>query len=347
MYTVGGLFAGVGGIELGFEGNGFKVLWANEFDKDACNTYRSNFNHRLIEQDIHTLEVKDLSPVDVITAGFPCQAFSVAGYRKGFRDPRGNLFFEIMRLVDELPEKPKVLFLENVKNFYTHDKKNTYKVVHRTLEDYGYSVFTKILNSAEYTKIPHNRERTFIICFRGEVDWTLDHKCECSWTFDSLFPPPKSDQRLHIRDILEEKKVDDRFYYGESAYMYNELKKHMKSRDTVYQWRRQYVRENKSDMCPTLTANMGTGGHNVPLIIDDWGFRKLTPRECFRFQGYSDSFKLPKDVSTSQLYKQAGNSVTVPLIERLASRVKIALDSKYENSKNQKEEINVTTASES
>ena len=115
----------------------------------------------------------------------------------------------------------------------------------------------------------------------------------------------------------------------------------MKSRDTVYQWRRKYVRENKSGMCPTLTANMGTGGHNVPLIIDDWGFRKLTPRECFRFQGYDDLYKLPEDVATSHLYKQVGNSVTVPLIERLAKRVKIALDSKYGKKKYQTGKVGI------
>jgi len=340
-YTVGGFFSGVGGIELGFEKAGYKISWSNEYDKNACITYRANFSHKLIEEDIHNIEGESLPAVDIITAGFPCQAFSVAGYREGFRDPRGNLFFEIMRVVDEMQEKPKVLFLENVKNFYTHDGGNTYKVVRRTLEDFGYSVFTEILNTADYTDIPQNRERTFIICFKDEVDWTLNDKCECSWQFDNLFPPPKSDQRLHIRDILEKKKVDKRFYYGKSAYMYEELKKHMKSRDTVYQWRRQYVRENKSDMCPTLTANMGTGGHNVPLIIDDWGFRKLTPRECFRFQGYDDLYKLPEDVAISQLYKQIGNSVTVSLIERLAKRVKIALDSKYGKKKYQTEKAKI------
>ena len=110
----------------------------------------------------------------------------------------------------------------------------------------------------------------------------------------------------------------------------------MISRDTVYQWRRKYVRENKSDMCPTLTANMGTGGHNVPLIIDNWGFRKLTPEECFRFQGFSDSFTLPKSVAVSQLYKQAGNSVTVKLIERLAKRIKITLDENFKQKQNKK-----------
>ena len=332
-YKVGSLFAGVGGIELGFQQAGsdsnFEILWANEFDENACRTYRLNFEHELIEQDVHELDARKLPPVDVLTAGFPCQAFSVAGYREGFRDPRGNLFFEIMRVIEELPEKPKVLFLENVKNFYGHDDGKTYKIVKQALESHGYSVFTEILNTAEYTEIPHNRERTFIICFRDELGWALDNpKTTCSWVFDSLFPPPKSEERLHVSEMLEKGKADDRYYYGESVYMYDQLKEVMKSRDTVYQFRRKYVRENKSNLCPTLTANMGTGGHNVPLIIDDWGFRKLTPRECFRFQGFGDSYKFPDNVAVSQLYKQAGNSVSVPLIQRLAKSVKQALNAK-------------------
>ena len=111
--------------------------------------------------------------------------------------------------------------------------------------------------------------------------------------------------------------------------MYEELKKEITSEDTVYQWRRHYVRENKSDVCPTLTANMGTGGHNVPLIKDSFGFRKLTPRECFNLQGFPKSYKLPKDMSISHLYKQAGNSVTVAMIDKLASLIKISLDSHF------------------
>jgi len=130
-YTVGGLFSGVGGIELGFEKNGFEIIWSNEFDSKACETYRFNHKHHLIEDDIHNLKGDELQSIDILTGGFPCQAFSVAGYRKGFDDKRGNLFFQIMRIVDELSEKPKVLFLENVKNFYTHDGGNTFKTVYK------------------------------------------------------------------------------------------------------------------------------------------------------------------------------------------------------------------------
>ena len=114
--------------------------------------------------------------------------------------------------------------------------------------------------------------------------------------------------------------------------MYKDLKKSITSKDTVYQWRRVYVRKNKSNECPTLTANMGTGGHNVPLILDDVGIRKLTPRECFNFQGFPRSFKLPTDVADGQLYKQAGNAVTVPLMKLIGSKIRIALESKYSSS---------------
>ena len=127
--------------------------------------------------------------------------------------------------------------------------------------------------------------------------------------------------------MLEKGEVDDKFYYR-NAYFQKELEESVLSRDTMYQWRRKYVRENKSDMCPTLTANMGTGGHNVPIIMDDHGIRKLTPRECFSLQGFPESYVLP-DIATSQLYKQAGNAVTVAMIKKLAKSVKVALDQKY------------------
>jgi DNA (cytosine-5)-methyltransferase 1 len=325
-YTIGGLFSGVGGIEQGFINKGFDVLWSNDIDEPSSKTFKLNFHHKHILQDIHLLKGKNLEPVDVLVGGFPCQAFSIAGYRKGFQDQRGNLFFEIARLIDELKFKPKALLLENVKNFYSHDNGNTYKVVKKTLEELGYSVFTNILNTSVITRIPQNRERTFIICFLEGKDALLDPKNKMSNKFNKVFPPDKINNPKHISNFLETKKVDDKFYYGKEKYMYEELLKSIKSKDTVYQWRRHYVRENKKDVCPTLTANMGTGGHNVPLIMDQWGFRKLTPRECFNLQGFPKSYKLPDDIANSHLYKQAGNSVTVTLIEILAEQIKECLD---------------------
>ena len=327
-YSVGGLFSGIGGIELGFLKNGFKILWSNDIDAASSITFTKNFNHRHILQDIHLLKGKELDPVDVLVGGFPCQAFSIAGYRKGFKDDRGNLFFEIIRLINELKKRPKVLLLENVKNFYTHDHGNTFKVVKEALEINGYCVFSKVLNTSSITSVPQNRERTFIIAFDEGAGAMFDKSHKMSHKFNQIFPPKEKIKTDHISKYLEKNKVDDKYYYGPEKYMFNELKETMKSKDTVYQWRRQYVRENKSNVCPTLTANMGTGGHNVPLVIDDFGFRKLTPRECFNLQGFPKSYKLPNEIATSQLYKQTGNSVTVSIISELAKLIKEALDSK-------------------
>ena len=324
-YTVGGLFSGVGGIELGFINQGFDILWSNEIDLAASQTFKSNFDHKHILLDIHQLNGKDLAPVDVLVGGFPCQAFSVAGYRKGFKDERGNLFFQILRLIEELERKPSVLLLENVKNFSTHDDGKTFKVVRESLEEIGYCVFSKVLNTCKYTRIPQNRERTFMICFLEGRDAMLDQDSIMSQTFKSLFPPSSMGKPDKIQGYLENGPVDKKFYYGPDKYMYQELLEGIRSSDTVYQWRRLYVRENKNRLCPTLTANMGTGGHNVPLIKDSLGFRKLTPRECFNLQGFPSYFVLPSTIATSQLYKQAGNSVTVTLIERIADCIKQSL----------------------
>ena len=324
---VGGLFSGVGGIELGFQKAGCKIAWANEIDKDACITYRKNFQHLLYEEDIHQLQGKNLESVDILTGGFPCQAFSLAGQRKGFDDHRGNLFFEIMRLVDELKEKPRVLFLENVKNLKSHDNGNTFsKIANIIQEEYGYSFFSNVLNTSDYTKVPQNRERTFIIAFRDEVNWRSDPSSTISKKFYDLFPPKKLLKPHSIHRYLQDTEVDEVFFYRQDKYNYTELREAMKSKDTIYQWRRVYVRENKKNLCPTLTANMGTGGHNVPLVLTDDGIRKLTPRECFNFQGYPKTFKLPDNLPNTQLYKQAGNSVSVPLITELAKLIKSVLE---------------------
>lgn len=308
--TVGGVFSGIGGIELGFERAGFKIAWANEIDKNACRTYRANHSHTLYECDIKELNKKEsIEDVDILVGGFPCQAFSVAGYQKGFCDPRGNIFFEIIRLIDEL--EPKALFLENVKNLKGHDKGKTYKTIETLLTSRGYHIKSKVLNSCEYGNVPQNRERIYIVAFKEK---------EVFDNFDFPVPIPLTKT---IKDVLD-KEVDDRFYYTNSKY-YSLLKEHIKRRDTIYQLRRIYVRENKSNLCPTLTANMGTGGHNVPLVLDDKDIRKLTPNECARFQGY-DNLKFPANLALSHKYKQIGNSVTVTVIERIAKKIKEAFE---------------------
>jgi len=303
--TVGSLYAGIGGIDKAFELAGFDLRWANEVDKKACVTYRHNFEHCLYEQDIHTLDPNEVDPVNVLTAGFPCQPFSVAGYRKGFDDDRGNHFFRIMDFVYAF--RPEVILLENVKNFETHDKGNTFKIVKESLIEAGYYYKHAVLNTMEYGNLPQNRERIYIVAFRDEEK-------------NRRFSFPKSLEREKtIHDVLEQKPVDETFYYRKDRYMYNDLIEAMTNKDTVYQWRRVYVRENKNNVCPTLTANMGTGGHNVPLVLTDYGIRKLTPPECFRFQGFDD-IVLP-EMANSHLYKQAGNSVSVPVVQRIAEAI--------------------------
>lgn len=325
-YTVGSLFSGIGGICLGFKQAGFDVAWANELDKSACKTYRHNLKHKLLEADIHSISEpkKELGNVDIITSGFPCQAFSIAGYQKGFNDPRGNLFFETARFINSI--KPKAYLLENVKNLVSHDKKKTFEVIKNTLtKELGYSFIPFVLNSKDYGNIPQNRDRIYIVGFRDEFNKSEDED-SCSKNF-KIPEPIKLTKTIH--DILSSEKQDEKFYYKETHKYYPKLIEEMKNRDTLYQWRRVYVRENKSNLCPTLTANMGTGGHNVPLILDNYGIRKLTPEECLKFQGFPDDFIFPKLMAPSHCYKQAGNSVVVPVIKRIAESMVNALNVKY------------------
>ncbi len=311
MYTVGELFAGIGGIGLGFKNAGFILSWANEIDAKACHTYRKNFTHLLINEDMTKVNPESLPQVDILTGGFPCQAFSIAGYRKGFKDERGNLFFDILRYIETI--KPRVVFLENVKNLASHDNGNTFAVIQEKLKNAGYYIKSQVMNTSQYSSIPQNRERIYIVCFKNKND------------FNNFKFPEKINKINSITQYLDQH-ADEHFYYTK-AKMYNQLKNVITNPNKIYQWRRQYVRENKSFLCPTLTANMGTGGHNVPLIIDNKDIRKLTPRECARFQGFPDTYILPTDLPNSALYKQIGNSVSVPIIFAIAKNIKEALDS--------------------
>lgn len=340
---IGSLFAGVGGICKAFEEAGAELIWANEIDKNACNTYRVNFKHKLFEDDIHNLtkleNINQLEPVDLVTSGFPCQAFSIAGYQKGFNDPRGNLFFETAKVIDHL--RPKAFLLENVRNLVNHDKGRTFEVIKDVIiNKLNYSFIPFILNSMDYGNIPQTRERIYIVGFRDEAKYDnfngvfkqYNIKLESEYrklvnsrkktgikTLDFKIPEPIK-STINIKDILDQEKQDDYYYYGEESRYYQQLSDTITSKESIYQLRRTYVRENKSKVCPTLTANMGTGGHNVPLIKDEYGIRKLTPRECFRFQGFSDEFILP-EIARSHLYKQAGNAVTVSVVKRIAEEI--------------------------
>ena len=305
MNKVVSLFSGVGGIDLAFENAGFQTVFANDIDKYACETFDNNFNIKATCEDVKNIKAQDLPEFDCLIAGFPCQAFSVAGYRKGFEDTRGTLFFEIARILKE--RKPQIVFLENVKNLVSHDNGKTFEVILSTLKEIGYHVRYMVLNACEYGNIPQNRERIYIVGFLNE-----------DFANRFYFPMPIQ-LKTTLRDLIGYNKlVDEKYYYTENKYpRIVKAMEDFQNEDTLYQWRRQYIRQNKSNMSPTLTANMGTGGHNVPLVRTQYGIRKLTPKECFNIQGFPENFKLP-DMSTAQLYKQAGNSVCVTVIQRIA-----------------------------
>jgi DNA (cytosine-5)-methyltransferase 1 len=319
-FTVGCLFAAIGGFCRAFQGCGATVLWANEKDRFARDTFVVNFpGVRHIHKPVEMLSVEqdELEPVDILTAGFPCQPFSVAGEKLGLKDERGLLFLHIVRLLREFgKEKPKVLLLENVQHFRNHDKGKTFRRVQSEIQKAGYWFSDKdaqILNTATHTDIPQNRERIFMVAFSS------DHFASNTYEF----PKPLPDGSLRrVKEFLSlDTKADSSLYFKSDSQYHPMFVEAMANggRDSVYQLRRSYVRENMSGMCFTLMANMGDGGHNIPVIKDRWGIRKLTPRECARLQGYEDEwFEIPPDLSRSQVCKQIGNSVTIPLVKRLA-----------------------------
>jgi DNA (cytosine-5)-methyltransferase 1 len=298
------------------------VLWANEKDHFAEKTFRLNFpklNYLRKPIEELTVEGDSLETVDILTAGFPCQPFSVAGEKKGFLDKeRGELFLHIIRIIRELGiQKPKILLLENVRNFRTHDEGRTFARVQREIQNAGYWFSDKdaqILNTMTHTDIPQNRGRVFMIAF------SRDHFS--GNTFEFPKPLPAGSLRP-VREFLTlNKKPPESFYFRNSQRYYPLFVEAMAKGDpkAIYQLRRNYVRENMSGVCFTLMANMGDGGHNHPVIKDRWGIRKLTPRECARLQGYEDDwFQIPPELSRGQISKQIGNSVTIPLIEKLAA----------------------------
>jgi len=359
---IGGLCSGVGGMELGFKKAGFEIVWANDMDKNCMLTYEAILgkNHYIGEGSYTIREIinndhllKNISYADVVTAGFPCQAFSIAGERKGFEDARGTVIYDILDFIKKMNKPPKVILLENVKNLKTHDNGNTYDIIEKHIYDMGYSVYTKILNSCDFSPVPQNRERTYIICFKGEENWkkfrfhekhdfisskefkNAIEKCPKTSTFHLNFPNRHTRANLvKIKSLLENNKIDDKYYYNETNYpkFYTMLNKELRDNRSVFQIRRVYTRKNENDLCPTLTANMGTGGHNVPIVSLNGKknkkiWRKLTPKECFRFQGFNETElkNIYKINSNAQLYKQAGNSVTVPVIQKLAKAISLSL----------------------
>lgn len=327
-YTVGSLFAGMGGFSSGFRRAGFSVTWANELNKAAVRTHE--YNHP--DCKMFPGDVKEFSPAllgleapDVLTAGFPCQPFSSAGERLGLDDERGVLYAEICRIVRQYgTDRPKILLLENVSNLTGHDGGRAYSKIEADMKDAGYWVLphnVEQLNTRAHTDIPQNRERIFIVAL------------STAWFKGGRFKFPKKIEAIRpLRSFFDTSERADEYYYFDivnnryGAMIWEAVEKG--SLQSVYQLRRSYVREYKA-FVPTLTANMGDGGHNVPVIVDDWGLRKLTPIECARLQGFVGKFaELPPDITRPSAYKQIGNSVTVPLVEKLATACAELLEDK-------------------
>ena len=312
------LFAGIGGIRIGFESAGFEIVYSNDFDRYATETYRMNFgeiDHSNLLEAVNEPRMNRIpAQFDILLGGFPCQPFSVAGNKLGFADKeRGNLLFAVIEILKK--RKPAAVFLENVKHLKNHDDEKTFKRIQEELRAAGYYMKAEVLNSSTHGNVPQSRERIYIVAFRSPRTLMKFH-------FPGKITPTKK-----MAHVLEKNVAEDFYYDDRYNQIYERLKASVRNRENFYQYRRIYVREIKNGLCPTLTASMGLGGHNVPIIKDAKGIRKLTPRECARLQGFPESFQLPKDQARSHLYKQIGNSVTVPVIARIAENIRIALES--------------------
>ena len=306
------LFSGIGGIDLAFQQAGFEIVWANEFDRDAAKTYRHNFGwEHLVERDIKSVRSEDIPDFDVLVAGFPCQPFSKMGKLRGFEDPRGNLFFEISRIVRD--KRPPVIFLENVANLLEHDDGKTFLTIYNALVPYGYTFKYRVMDAIEYGNVPQHRTRIFIVAF-------LDNdKCE---RFEF---PDKLKLTVKLNDILvRSEKHDESYYYTDSSVYYEDLQRIVTDKSALYKIYDSGVTRKAHYVCPTLTANMGTYPDRVPIIRDDYGIRKITPYECLALQGFPKEYRFPK-IPMASAYKQCGNSVVVPVIRRIAEKIKETL----------------------
>ena len=304
------LFAGTGAFSLVLgKNNKFKCVFSNDMMQCSKQIYELNYpDHNFTLQDLNDIKVEDIPHHNLLCGGFPCQPFSIAGDKKGFNDNRANVFWKIIEILEK--HKPYVIILENVKNLKTHDNGNTYKIIEKKLQDTGYYIKTSILDTCKITTIPQHRERIYIVGFRDKQKYDM-------FNFDLI-----EKEKNQICNFLEDN-VDDKYYYDERFKVFEQIKKDVNkniSENILYQYRRFYVRENKNNCCPTLTANMGSGGHNVPLLLDDKGIRKLTPRECFNLQGFPRDYNLP-NICDSSLYKLAGNAVSVPVVDLIIEKL--------------------------
>lgn len=289
------LFAGIGGIRLGFEQNGGTCVFSSEWDKGAQITYEANFGE-VPHGDITQIQAKEIPDHDILLAGFPCQPFSIMGLKKGFSDTRGTLFFEIERILKE--KRPSAFLLENVKLFKSHDKGRTYRTVIKHLNELGYYTHTAILNSLDYG-VPQKRERTFIVGFLDNIEFTFPGPVESTPSLNSVLEP----------DHLVDKKL-----YASKKIRQNRIEKLKKTPPKPSIWH-----ENKSGNISPLpySCALRAGASYNYLLVN--GVRRLSPRELLRLQGFPEDFQIV--VSYSEIRKQTGNSVSVPVIKAIAKQM--------------------------
>lgn len=310
--TVVSLFAGIGGICLGFKQVGFKIVWANEKDAAACRTYRYNLGSEyLVEGDIRKIDMAQLPHADVLAAGFPCQSFSVAGLKKGFDDTRGQLFFEVVRAIEAI--RPPVVFLENVENLMEHDNGRTFQVIYTSLVELGYILRYQPMATHEYANIPQTRRRVYIVAFR---DYQTSQKFK--------FPEPVqlTTTALDFLDIKEEQ--HEIYYYRSDAQFDNYIRNMAVDTDGLYRVFDGRIKKYTQGKCPTLTASMNSP-HNAAVLRDAWGVRRITLKEALRFQGFPAGFYFPNTIKLQDAYKQIGNSVSVPVIQKIACEIQKVL----------------------
>lgn len=308
--TLADFCAGTGAFSLAFEKLGFKTVYANDIESSSKKIFDANISSIELDcRDIHDIDALTLPDFDILTAGFPCQPFSIAGQKMGFADSRSNVFWKLLEIMSI--KKPSIIVLENVKNLETHDDGNTFKIITNSLEKLGYHLKYKILETSKLTGIPHHRERIYIVGFLNK------DLCE-------RFNFPQKNKKIRNMANFIESDINDQYIYTSKSAIYEKLKKDViidvNENNTVYQYRRCYVRQNKNGVCPTLTCSMGVGGHNTPIIKLNDIIRKFTPRECFNLQGFPKNYILPK-LSNSKLYKLAGNAVTYKIVKYIAKQI--------------------------
>lgn len=302
------LFCGIGGIDLAFQKAGHSIVWANDNDKYACMTYRHNFpNVPLVENDIRKINKSSIPDCDIVTAGFPCQPFSICGKQKGFEDDRGDLFFEICKVIDA--KQPKIVFLENVANLTEHNNGKTFNTIHNELSERNYFIRYLIADACDYG-VPQHRTRSYVLAFKDKE------------TCDKYAFPDKIPLKKHITDIIDTTvKVDDKYYYLPGTAKYKKLNAAINDAKQIYRFSDWGIQSSKDGISFTLKANMGTYYDRVPVVWDDFGIRKLTLRECLDFQGFPKEYSFPKDITMDDAYKQIGNTVCVSVVNRIAGEI--------------------------